>query len=385
MCEEGFFLHRTQRDISHVASSYAVLSKYDSCIFKNVHATKVFLNFPQQLASRGQPASMFDSSSSGQVFQKSQTVCFRSNMGQLCNMQLIIIDDAAELSPRSWSNLNILLWILGTCVTDSVPFKTQPQPHFPCATTNLGNYKNGKHLYACCTQLLHFHFIFGGNLTILHRYFHTLVADVFRLPGKSYISGFILWQIWEDRRSFGTKTRRNKNIKPCHRRHRSWDAWNTQMKHSGPFRTETGPKPRGRLPLRPAVTCKFTGTAIQNHPRSRSGMLGHLEAITRSTNRGEVTSQKCCTSEGRRRDEEATWGRTTWLFSQSPVRDHTSTWSAAKPPDFKICYVTRLCCWRPNSNWKNGEFHPPGTDQNLHLWDLKKEMLEAIPDSKGTF
>lgn len=74
----------------HVASSYAAPSLYDSCIFKSVHATKVFLNFPQQLAFREQrPASMFNSSS-GQVFQNSQTVCFCSNMGRLCKIQLII-------------------------------------------------------------------------------------------------------------------------------------------------------------------------------------------------------------------------------------------------------------------------------------------------------
>lgn len=63
------------------ATLFFLNSVADSCIFKNVHATKVFLNFPQQLASRGHPASMFDSSSSGQVFQKSQTVCFLFKYG----------------------------------------------------------------------------------------------------------------------------------------------------------------------------------------------------------------------------------------------------------------------------------------------------------------
>lgn len=60
-------------------------------IFKNVHAPKVFLNFPQQLAFREQhAASVLDSSSSGQLFHNSQTVCFWSNVGQMHSLSMML-------------------------------------------------------------------------------------------------------------------------------------------------------------------------------------------------------------------------------------------------------------------------------------------------------
>lgn len=156
-------------------------------------------------------------------------------------------------------------------------------PHFPWATTNLRYYKNGKHLYGCSTQPL-FHFVSGDIFNILRGYFHTLVADVFHLSGKFYISGFILWRTWKDRRSSGTKTRRNINIKSLRRRRPrgavkssrggKCNGWNTQA-HSepGPWRDPES-VPRASSPAPPS----------KNHrSRSHSWMLGHLEAITRLT------------------------------------------------------------------------------------------------------
>lgn len=45
------------------------ISQSDSCIFKNVHSTKVILRFPQE--SHNWVASLFDASCSGKVFQNS--------------------------------------------------------------------------------------------------------------------------------------------------------------------------------------------------------------------------------------------------------------------------------------------------------------------------
>lgn len=68
----------------------------------------------------------------------SRTVCFRSNMGQMCKTEgkkTQLINDAAQLHPCSLSHLNILS-ILGTCVADSVPFQIQP------ATFSMSYYKS---------------------------------------------------------------------------------------------------------------------------------------------------------------------------------------------------------------------------------------------------
>lgn len=70
----------------------------------------------------------------------------------------------------------------------------------------------------------------------------------------------------------------------------------------GPIQKRARAQTQRPTPPQASCSCEFTGTTVQNHPRSLSGMLGHLEAITRSTNCGEVTSQKCCTSEGRGSD-----------------------------------------------------------------------------------
>lgn len=111
------------------------ISQYDSCIFKNVHSTKVFLRFPQESHNCEWHPCLIPSA----AVKFSRTVCFCSNMGQMCKTEgkiQLIINDAAELQPCSLSHLNILLSILGTCVADSVPFQIQP------ATFSMSYYKS---------------------------------------------------------------------------------------------------------------------------------------------------------------------------------------------------------------------------------------------------
>lgn len=111
------------------------ISQYDSCIFKNVHSTKVFLRFPQESHNCEWHPCLIPAA----AVKFSRTVCFCSNMGQMCKTEgksQLIINDAAELHPCSLSHLNILLSILGTCGADSVPFQIQ------AATFSMSYYKS---------------------------------------------------------------------------------------------------------------------------------------------------------------------------------------------------------------------------------------------------
>lgn len=132
-----------------------------------------------------------------------------------------------------------------------------------------------------CTQLLS-HFIFEG------------IVHIFTLLGRWRLSPH--WEILRFRMQTGTDWGRWEVIwkenteKSKHPSLSSSPSITRGRKHSEP---RPGPNPE-------AAAGEFS--TIQKHPQSHSGTLGHLEAISRSTNRGEATSQECCTAERRGRD-----------------------------------------------------------------------------------
>lgn len=116
----------------------------------------------------------------------SRTVCFRSNMGQMCKTE-------GKKNPAyQWCcaapsvffiSFKYFIYIGNMCSRQR-PLPNPAGHIFHELLQIWGIIKNGKHLHARCAQPL-FRFVFEGIFNILGGDFHTLVADVFHLSGKS--------------------------------------------------------------------------------------------------------------------------------------------------------------------------------------------------------